>query len=636
MLKAGADLNYNVSEPDRLTWGSDPNIPRRVIDMAARRGHFEVVTLLMIHGALLTGNTLPCAVASGNETLIQFLLGRGADINSIGSLNTTPLAAAIQLQNARIIKILEKHGALTRLNEKVYLFVALRATSEVGNVPFIKYLIQFGGMVNPKDLGYALTIAIRDGQDEVARILIDTGADVNGDPDDRVRFPRDGDGPRLLQVLKRRKADLVHSLLDVGANADRFDDRTSAIELAAEWGDHSVMKALIFAGAGVDHRENSRGSNTALAIAVKRQDRALVQLLLDSGADVNNPASRIHGSTALEAAAKNGDVSMARYLFDQGADPDDPWALREASLQSAELFELILERYDKRYSKGRLGFGSDVLLQAIMNGNGPDVSMMLDRGFDANQMVRMDISGDQWLDSVTPFGYAILGEQLSIAESMGLFLLKGCNPNSIVSQTHWPNFVRRTALLAAVGTRNASKVELLLTWGADINLPARGPIKRTPLQRAAEIGSVEIVELLIRNGAEVNAPAAQRSRATALQFAAIGGYIPVACALLNLKADVDAPSSKMNGRTALEGAAEHGRLDMVKVLLNAGAGSKGTDHAQFTRAIKLAKDSGFSYICDLLEAHLHPEEHGGELDMLYDVNGDDIIDWDQVEGGSLF
>ena len=221
---------------------------------------------------------------------------------------------------------------------------------------------------------------------------------------------------------------------------------------------------------------------------------------------------------------------------------------------------------------------------------------------------------------------------------MEVFLLKGCDPNSIVSQIRWSGspFIRLTALLAAVGTQNAPKVELLLRYGADINLPARGPIKRTPLQRAAEIGSMEIVELLVRNGAEVNAPAARRSGATALQLAAIGGYIPIACALLNLKADIDAPSSKADGRTALEGAAEHGRLDMVKILLNAGAGSKGKDHTKFTRAIELAKDNGFSYICDLLEAHLRPEEHGSELDVMTDVNGDEFINWDQNVDGFPF
>ncbi len=545
MLEVGADLNHDVSIFEPLFYdGHGRNTPRRVIDMAARRGHFEVVTLLMSHGALLTGDTLPCAVASGNEDLVQFLLEKGANINSIGDLNTTPLAAAIRLQNVRITKMIKEHGALARLNDNVQFSAALRAASEVGDVPFIEYLIWVGVKMDARDLGHALTIATRDGRDEVAKILIDAGADANCGSGD-------GGGPPLFQVLKRRNADLVHLLLDVDADSNYglTDELTSAIGLAAEWGDHSVVKALIFAGANVDDRENKR-SNTALAIAMKRQDPVLVQLLLDSGADVNNQMSRVylgsqvHGVSALEAAAENGDVSMARYLFDQGADPNDSLALEKAFQQSPELLELILKRYDKRYPRGRRGFGSSVLLQAIMNGNGPDVSMMLDRGLDANKMVRIHGPDGQCAGLATPFGYAIgiLKEQVSIAESMELFLLKGCNPNSIVSEI-WSPPIRLTALLVAVGTRDALKVELLLRYGADINFPTSGPIKRTPLQKAAEIGSIDIVELLIRNGAEVNAPAARRSGATALQLAAIGGYIPIACELLNLKADVDGRES---------------------------------------------------------------------------------------------
>ena len=128
---------------------------------------------------------------------------------------------------------------------------------------------------------------------------------------------------------------------------------------------------------------------------------------------------------------------------------------------------------------------------------------ILDRGLDANGMTGMDVH------LVPPLGHAIFKEQVSIAGSMELFWLKGCNPNSIVYQTGVGGLyssvpIRVTALLAAVDTRNVSKVELLIRHGADVDSPARGPIKRTPLQRA-EIGSIEMFELVVHNGAEVNA-----------------------------------------------------------------------------------------------------------------------------------
>ena len=612
MLTVGADLNHHAKR-DYLNLiydveGGKVNATCNLVDTAAQCGHLETVKLLLRHGALLTGDTLPCAVTSGNEDLMRLLLEEGAAINSIGSLGITPLAAAIRLQNERIVKLLKSHDALARLSDQAHFSAAMKAASEVGNIPFIEYLMQLGCKVSPEDLGYALITATREGREDFARMLIDAGADVNFD-----HFNE----PPLLQVLKRRNAALVHLLLDADASFNMF---SLEMQLAAEWGDHSVIEALIFAGADVNNFGSSSGSKAALTIAVTHQDHVLVQLLLDAGADINNTKTRLNGGTALEAAAENGDVSTARYLLDQGADPDDSRALSSATLRNAKLSDLIIERYSLRYPKGRTGFGSSVLLQAVKKGDQPAIRMMLERGLDANKLIDID-APCHYGSLISPFGCAIVEEQVSSAESIELFLQKGCNPDGIVSQTEdWRLLLRVTALLAAVGTRNISKVELLIRYGADVNLPARGPVKRTPLQRAAEIGSIDVVELLVHNGAEVNAPAAERGGGTALQFAAIGGYFPIACTLLNLKADVDAPASKVNGRTALEGAAEHGRLDMVKFLLNKGAGSGGKDHAQFVRAIALARDNGHIPICDLLET---------QLAVLADFNVNDFMDWSE-------
>ena len=627
MIDIGADLNYHVEGLFHV------KCSRSIIDVAAQRGNLEMMNILLNSGASLTGDTLPCAVASGNIDMVLSLLRKKADINSIGFLRITPLAAAIRLQDAKTIELVIGHGALAKISDQAHFSAALKAASKVGNVQFIDYLIQLGvqlgNLIWPADLGYALTIAIRNGQDDVANMLIDAGADVNV----RSNSIPEGRWP-LHEALKRRNAALVHSLLDADAdpNNGNFGDKlywgTSAIQVAAEWGDYSVLEALIVAGAEVNDRSQKLGSNAALTIAVTKQDRVLVDLLLNAGADLNNPGTRLVGGTALEAAAKNGDVNMARYLLDQGADPEDSLALKEAALHNKKLFNLLLERHAARYPMGRTGFGSRVLMHAIKKGDKPLLKMMLARKADANKFLNAD------RQYATPFGYAISKEQEGRAKFVELLLLAGCNPNSIVSQaSQWgltKSGARITALLAAIGTQNLSTVELLIRYGADVDSLARGLVKRTPLQRAAEIGNIEIVELLINHGANVNAPAARRGGGTALQLAAIGGYIRVACMLLNRKADVDSPASKVNGRTVLEGAAEHGRLDMVKLLLNEGAGSRGKDQGQCARAIALARDSGHFPICDLLEAYVRAEDQGSGLEMLVDFegNGEDLINWD--------
>lgn len=613
MLKYGVDINHD-----------GPNNSQRPIDKAAQCGNPKTVKYLLESGALLTGDTLTLAVASGNQDLILLLLTAGADINGIGSLGDTPLAAAIRLNDAQVLKLVEESGASVTNQAEGYISAALKAASEVGNMQLIERLIQTGCKVCSDDLGCALIAAIRSERDDLAEALIDAGATLNS--------PR-GESP-LFQALKRRKEALVLSLLDADADpnypatSSNYEIASSMV-LAVEWGNQSIIEALISAGADIDGRRRSGGSETALTIAVKRQDYELIHRLLALGADINNRVWQmdhmtIFGNTALEFAAENGDIKMARFLLDQGADPNDSGALQKALLNDEKLFDLLLREYRTRYPMSKGDFGATVLAGAISEGNGRIIRLMLERGVNANMMV-------MWSEEATCFGHAIARQQ-----HLELFLQYGCNPNDVVAKARpeaWfsaprsgiassfrPINPRVTAFLAAIGTRNIPTIELFLRWGADVNLPARGRIKRTPLQRAAEIGSLDIVELLINHGANVHAPAAERSGGTALQLAAIGGYIPIACKLFSLGADPNAPASKVNGRMALEGAAEHGRLDMVQLLLNGWAASRPGDDGQVKNAIAFARDNGHIPICDLLESHLSSRQSSG-LELLAGNDG---------------
>ena len=582
LLQREADVNSGNALNDSR--------PHRAIDVAAQRGSLVLVELLLNKGASLSGDTFPCAVASGNEDLIQFLLDKGADINSIGSTKVTALAAAIRLENTRIINLLTERGA--RSDDKERFSAALTAASEVGNVAIIKDFVQLK-ICHPDDLGHALIIATRGGFDEVATMLIDAGANTNVTCD---KSPLQ----IVLERTQRRNAALVYALLDADADC-RYN--SGAFQLAVQWGNRSVVEALLFAGADVDDLR-------VLIIAVQDRHYELVQLLLDAGTGLNGRdyAYKTITNTPLQAAAANGDMGTVHLLLDCGADPHDPGAFQEAFERNRDLFDLLINRHKARYPRGRQGFGSSQLAAAIKKGDENCVKALLElRG--SGHMDHME--------DVAPFGLSIFKEGEGAAGFTELFLLKGYDPNSIVARIYEGGSVNVaiTAFLAAIGTGNSSTVELLIRYGAKVNLAAQGRVKRTPLQRAAEIGSREIVELLINHGAEVNAPAAARSGGTALQLAAIGGYIPIACMLLDRGADVDAPSSKVNGRSALEGAAENGRLDMVQLLLIKGAGCSGEDRAQFARAKALAYENDHSAVVELLESRI-------------DYDYGDLIDWE--------
>ena len=608
MLKLGIDLN------EKLRCARET-----IIDVAAQRGSLSLVYFILDSGARLTDDTLPAAVTSGNQDLVEFLISRGAEVNSLGKLGVTPLAAAIRIQRPEIVNILETHGA----SPLKHFATVFRAASDVGDLQLIERLMELKGIVSPYDLGHALTVALKDGRDDSAQILISAGADVNVPYSDKCGTA----GGALFYALKRRNEGLIYSLLDADANVNYYCDAYPQngrngdllpLQLAIMWGNRSIIEALIFAGADLNKTIHAH-TGTPLTIAVKQRSSELVQFLLASGADVNNNGNRTHGSSALEAAAESSDIEMARYLLDQGADPNDPYALREAAYRDESLFKLILERHCARYpiSKGKLG--TTLLVQFIEEGDEASVRQILSTGVDAEA----NITNGGIDERRTGFGFAIFRQQDNKDNFLEMFLEKGCNPNGVVDQSG-PGRNIITAFLAAIDTQSPSIVELFIKYEADVNFPARLGVKRTPLQRAAELGSLEIVDILVNRGADVNAPAAARGGGTALQLAAKGCYIPAVCRLLSLGANVNAPGSIVNGRTALEAAAEHGRLDMVQILFNAGAASRLSDRGQITNAMTLAKDNGHFGVCDLLEQHLHPETEGNGLETLGDGMVEDI------------
>lgn len=268
MLDIGADLNHCC---DRLLRG--PHIPFRgdtVIDAAAQRGNFEIIELLLRSGARLTSKTLIFAVSSGNHLLMRMLLERRADVNSnhekclrFGTIKTTPLAEAIHRQNPETIGLLQRYGTF-RLHDDTQFLAAILAASEVGNIKLIKRLAQLGGQARANEMGYALTIAIREGQDEAVTLLIDAGADFN------VTHPNFGEP--LSEAIERHNAGLVYLLLEAGALPDPWEHSGGeALRRAVRWGDHSIVKSLILAGADVNTFEGHYG--TPLSLAVERKDQ---------------------------------------------------------------------------------------------------------------------------------------------------------------------------------------------------------------------------------------------------------------------------------------------------------------------------------------------------------------------------
>lgn len=605
MLDVGADLNHEAvgfstevypSLFGLRPYGLDP-VPQKFVDTVAKHGNLAMIKLLFENLAIPSGETLTYAISNGEIDVVKFLLSKGCSINGIGPLKITPLAAAIRLGSPNMRDFIIKRGALNYLHCQPQLASALRAASQVGDLEFVKYLAELGVPIAPREVGYALIEAISNSHEETAHILIDLGADLYVSHD---YSPRNN-SPALLEAIKSRNEKLVTTIINAGTELAMSDD---LIESAVEWGNYGVVKRLIIEGANPSSWDNRYPLN----IAIGKQDEKLVEILLNAEADPNSPG-RLEEDTPLAIAATQGDVKMVKLLFDYGADPDEG-ALRRAA--SEEVSDLILQQHRKRYRYGNTGFGSILLIDAILEGDKDRIAVILKEGMDPTALV-WEKDGAR----TSPFGCALRTDQPNRNSIVKMFLANGCDPDSIVSHIYNSNYreyarSRVTALLVAVGTNDKSLVETLIRSNSDVNFPAKGNVKRTPLQRAAECGFHEMVEFLIRLGADVNAAPAYKGGGTALQLAAAGGHLKAVSVLLCHGADVDAPASKVDGRTALEASAEHGRLDTVQMLLNARAKqNRGGDRPQFESAKEFARENGHFEVVELLEDYQRQHELGG-------------------------
>jgi len=154
----------------------------------------------------------------------------------------------------------------------------------------------------------ALEYAVRNGNEEIVRVLLSAKADVNA---------RDDFGQTALMMLSDSvTSEIVWDLINAGAKVNARDkDGDSPLISAAEVNNVDALKALIEAGAKVN-AANGDG-DTALMKAASSGLVNNVRALIMAGADVN--ARNKEGKTALMYADDEGQRAVIRLLKAHGA-----------------------------------------------------------------------------------------------------------------------------------------------------------------------------------------------------------------------------------------------------------------------------------------------------------------------------
>ncbi len=378
LIKAGA----NVESANR--YGATP------LWAAASNGNAAMVEKLLAAGAnpnkaALQGEPpLLAAARAGSLEAVKALLAKGADANATEAYRgQTALMWAVggHEPHADVAKLLLEGGADANVRSKGG-FTALLFASRQGDMESVRVLMDHGAQTDPPKTTSAVLTAINNGFFDIARYLVEKGANANGNVGGVVESeskvaggPPTGGGFTPLHRLVIRRAQLrsesstavneggdslalMKALLDHGANPNAktpkvppkpIDREPSArpdideiepsfvtpLWFAASAADVAAMKLLVAAGA--DPKLAAQDGTTPLIVAAglgqayrgaglarNRNSQAeaveAVKLLLEWGNDIN--AANKHGQTPLHGAADGVNVQVLQFLLDHGAKVD--------------------------------------------------------------------------------------------------------------------------------------------------------------------------------------------------------------------------------------------------------------------------------------------------------------------------
>ncbi|KAI0411065.1 hypothetical protein F5X98DRAFT_358030 [Xylaria grammica] len=261
----------------------------------------------------------------------------------------------------------------------------LSFASRVGLKQSVKGLIDHE--TNDDDeYGNALRAASYGGHEEIARMLLEEGANVNA-PDDSAIYDWEEEFPLYAASYEGHER-VVQLLLDWGADVNaRCGEYDTALQAASYRGHTSIVQRLLNNNADAD----AHGGywNNPLFGAFVAESEEIVQMLLVGGADANSQggATIMRGGLfeyALQAASYRGWVDTVQMLLDKGADLNARDATYgnafDAALQGGrrEIFKMLLHTGGEREGSRRCYISA--LRAAAEEGDKELVQMVLDQG----------------------------------------------------------------------------------------------------------------------------------------------------------------------------------------------------------------------------------------------------------------
>jgi hypothetical protein len=189
----------------------------------------------------------------------------------------------------------------------------IRAKLATWNPDIYKYLHSLH-TTEGRTLDLDVSTFARQGNLEVMKYLLDSGADVNGtNPDIRWLNP-------LVVACRWGHSDIVSLLLECGVDVDYKGNREvsiyPAICIAAQAGNFAIVRQLVEHGSKEDFKN---GLVEAFAAAIDLEHIIMAKYILGFGKQVGHHSIlEIHGGLILRIARATGLESMAEFLLQEG------------------------------------------------------------------------------------------------------------------------------------------------------------------------------------------------------------------------------------------------------------------------------------------------------------------------------